>query len=246
MYCGESQALYLINRVFIIIVSVFILLLRSGITFQSEYRTEIALMESMLREQRKQYERNRKSIDIINMRCHDLKHRLADLAGKLTQEEIASLQEAMNIYDSTIRTGNEVLDVVIYENQLACQQEHIRLSCMADGRLLSFMHTRHLYALFSNALQNAMEAVRQLDDPEKKNIGVTVERRADRADISVINYCRAPVSAQGDLPATTKDDRNHHGFGLQSMRYIVQQYGGTLQTSVADEVFTLHISLPIA
>lgn len=35
----------------------------------------------------------------------------------------------------------------------------ISFTSMADGECLSFMRTRHIYALFSNALDNAVEAV---------------------------------------------------------------------------------------
>lgn len=244
-YSQESQGLNLIINVFIIIVGVFILLLRSGITLQSQARTELNLMESMMHEQRKQYDLNRESLNAINMLCHDLKHRLADLAGKLTDEEVRSLQEAMALYDSTIRTGCEVLDVVMYSYQLTCQQEGIRLSCLADGRLLSFMRTRHLYALFTNALQNAVEAVRKLEDPEKKNIGVTVEPMGNQVEISVINYFNGTLSADAGRLGTTKADRNHHGLGLQSMQYILSEYGGTLETDVQGEVFSLRIRIPL-
>lgn len=242
---AESTVLYLIIRAFIIIVAAFILLMRADITFQSQYRAEIASMEQIMAEERKQYERNRENIEIINMRCHDLKHRLADLSGKLTQEEVKTLQEAMNIYDSTIKTGNEVLDVVIYENQLTCNKEGIRFSCLANGRLLSFMRTRHIYALFSNALQNAIEAVSKLDDPEKKNISITVEEREHQVEISVINYFAGDLTLVNGLPDTTKADKNHHGFGIQSMQYVAGQYGGQLTTRCRGEVFMLLVRIPI-
>ena len=110
-------------RICSLVFALVILLIRSGIISQGQARTEISLMERVMAEERKQYEHNRESINLINMRCHDLKHQLANLSGRLTDEEVKSLQEAMNIYDSTIKTGNEVLDVVLYENQLACRKE---------------------------------------------------------------------------------------------------------------------------
>ncbi len=245
IYREESIPLYLIIRVFIIILGGFILLLRFGITLQSQARNELTLMEAIVREQRKQYELNRENVNAVNMLCHDLKHRLDSISGKLTDEEIRSLREAMEIYDNTIRTGNEVLDVVLYEYQLICQRENIRLSCMADGRLIAFMRSRHIYALFSNILRNALEAVRKLKDPEKKNIGITLEKRNGKACISAINYFSGVLSTDNGQILTSKEDRNRHGLGLQSVRYILNEYDGTLTASVGGEVFTLNAEIPI-
>ena len=30
------------------------------------------------------------------------------------------------------------------------------------------------------------------------------------------------------LPETTKEDKNYHGFGVKSIRYIVERYHGTI------------------
>ena len=241
---SESLSLFLISRSYALAFAFLILLIRSGIIRQDEARQEISIMEQVLREERKQYEQNRENIQLINMRCHDLKHQLSRLAGRLTDEEVRSLQEAMNIYDAAIKTGSEVLDVVIYENQLACQKENIQLSCMADGAALSFMRTRHIYALFSNALRNAMEAVRKLEDPQQRIISIHVEDMGDHVEISVINYYAGEVNGTGGTLNTTKGDMNHHGFGTMSMKYITDQYGGHMGVDARGGVFRLFITIP--
>ncbi len=241
----ESTALYGVVRVYVLLTACFILILRAGFILQSQAREEMAVMDQVMNQQRRQYESIRENINIVNMRCHDLKHQLANLAGKLTDEEVRSLQEAMNIYDSTIKTGSEVLDVVLYEYQLTCQQEHIQLSCLADGGILAFMRTRHIYALFSNALRNAVEAVRKVSDQERRIISINVEQVGDRAEITVTNYCTEMPDMPNDLPSTTKADRNHHGFGIMSMKYIAGQYRGAMSTNVQNGIFTLSIAIPL-
>lgn len=241
----ESATLYMAARLSATTICFFILLIRAGIITQGQQRAEMAAMEQVMREQRRQYDSIRENINIVNMRCHDLKHQLANLSGKLTDEEVKALQEAMTIYDSTIKTGSEVLDVVLYEYQLTCQQEHIQLSCMADGKALSFMRTRHVYALFSNALRNAVEAVRQIPNEEKRIISVNVEKISGRIEIAVSNYCEKAPDIVNGLPATTKEDSNHHGFGTMSMRYIAEQYNGTMTTEAKNDLFTLSIILPL-
>lgn len=240
----ESHVLYIIIQFYSVIMWAFVLMLCANVLFQSAYRREISLMEQVLHEERKQYQTIKENIDIINMKCHDLKHRFSELSDRLTDEEVQTLQEAVSIYDNNIKTGNEVLDILLYEKQLVCRQEEISLSCMAQGTLLSFMHTRHLYSLFNNALNNALEAVRRLDDPDKKCIGITVFKKEDTIEISVYNYFSGDLSIVNETMFSTKEDQNHHGFGIMSMRYIVQQYGGNLSTLIDGEIFTLQISIP--
>lgn len=203
-------------------------------------------MEQLLHEERKQYQSVKENIDIVNMKCHDLKHLLSNLSNKLTDQEIQTLQEAINIYDNNIKTGSEVLDVLLYEKQLVCQKEGITLTCMADGRALAFMRTSHVYSLFNNALGNALEAVQNITDPDMRIVDISVTRNGGDVEILITNYFKGERSIQDGLPAaTTKENKNRHGFGTLSMKYITEQYGGTLETSIEGSVFSLRICIPI-
>ena len=244
-YRDESPVLYICTRIFAMAVAVFILMSYAGIEFRSRSRADMAMMEHVLSEERKQFAQMKENIDIINMRCHDLKHQLDDFSGRLTDREIAELREAMDIYDRNIRTGCEALDVVLYIHQLTCQKEGIILTCLADGSVLSFMRTRHIYALFNNAISNALEAVRKVSDPEKRVIGVTVEKSGDTAEIEITNYYEGNLQLNGTLPQTSKEDKHHHGFGTLSMRYIAEQYRGAMTVEARKGIYTLHVSLPV-
>ena len=242
---AESDVLYQLLQVFGLIFCIFVLLLRTGILSQNQYRYEITLMEQLLHEKKKQYQSVKENIDLVNMKCHDLKHQLTNLSSKLTDQEIQALQEAIEIYDSNIRTGSEVLDVLLYEKQLVCQKEGITLTCMADGRALSFMRTSHVYSIFNNALSNALEAVRSIPDPDMRVVDISVAQNAGAVEIVVTNYFQGAPSIRDGLPvATTKEDKHRHGFGTMSMKYVAEQYGGTLQSSIEGPVFILKICIP--
>lgn len=241
-YRYTSFPLFLVNRLYVLALALFILALCGSIEIQSRYRMDMAVMDQVLEEERKQYQRLKENMDVINMRCHDLKHQLEDFAGKLTSQEIESLRSAMDIYDSCIKTGSEVLDVVLYTSQLSCQKDDIKLTCLAEGGTLAFIQTRHLFSLFNNAIGNAMEAVRKLDEPDKRVVSVTVQRQSGSVNIAVMNYFDGKTAAPGE---TTKKDRSRHGFGVLSMQYITRLYSGTLLTRTQGELYCLDISIPI-
>lgn len=244
-YRAESWPMLLVNRSYLLVVSIFILVLCNGIELQSHYRTEMLVMDQILLQERKQYQVVKENIDLINMRCHDLKHHLDDFSDKLTAEEITSLRDAMNIYDRNIKTGSEVLDLVIYVIQLACEKEQIEFSCLADGQALRFMKNSHVYSLFMNALSNALEAVRKLDDPSKRVISLTVQQANGFIDAEIVNYFDGQMEQEGQALQTTKRERGQHGYGTMSMRYLAEQYHGTMAIQHQRDVFSLTIHIPI-
>ena len=51
---------------------------------------------------------------------------------------------------------------------------------------------------------------------------------------------------QDGLPITTKNEQNYHGFGMLSIRHIVEKYGGTMSVRTDQNLFRLDILLPCA
>ena len=48
---------------------------------------------------------------------------------------------------------------------------------------------------------------------------------------------------ENGLPVTTKDDHSLHGYGLKSVRKIVDKYRGTLSVFSSDGMFFVNILL---
>ena len=195
-------------------------------------------------EERKQYEISKKTIDLINIKTHDLKHKLSSLKGQLPQDELDSLRDTIRIYDSNIKTGNEALDVLLTENSLHCNQEGILLTYMGNGADLGFMNMMDVYSLFGNAVSNAIEAVRKIPDPEKRVIDIVSERKGDIINIHITNYFSGDLHFEDGLPLTNKHiEEGYHGFGMKSMRLIAEKYGGRITAKADGEVFILSIYL---
>ncbi|MGM9593006.1 MAG: ATP-binding protein [Candidatus Onthomonas sp.] len=222
---------------------------------QAEQRREVSLLAAVETERRlrlqtqEQYELSRENIDLINRKCHDLKHQIAALRFVDGREEReASLREIENsvmIYDSVAKTGNEVLDTVLTEKSLLCERNGISWTCMADGHLLDFISPVDLYTLFGNALDNAIEGSLEVPDREQRNVAVTVQSRHGAAFIQVENYFAHPIQLEHGMPRTTKPDAENHGFGVSSIRSVAQRYGGTMDISAEDGIFLLSVLIPI-
>ena len=156
------------------------------------------------------------------------------------------ISREVGVYDSVVKSGNDALDTILTEKCLYCEKHGITLSCIADGRALDFVEPTDLYSFFGNALDNAIEAVERLDDPERRSIGLVVRRTGDMVSIHVENYFDGQVSFGGEgLPLTHKGDEANHGFGTRSMRMIAEGLGGSLACRVQGDVFHLDALLPV-
>ena len=170
-------------------------------------------------ERERQYQ-SRESIEAINIKCHDLRHQiraLADGGAVVDPAALADVAREVDVYDAAVHTGNEALDTILTEKSLVCQREGITLTCVADGAALDFMAPADIYALFGNALDNAIEAARRAS---RRSISLVVRRAMGVTSICVENYfdAAAQPSFEDGLPQTTKADKANHGFGMRSMR----------------------------
>ena len=203
----------------------------------------------MTAERERQYQLSRKNIDAINVKCHDIKHQIRSLAdgGRVADgRALEDLASGIAIYDSAVKTENPALDVILTEKGLACSGEKITLAVIADGRALECLEPQEIYSLFGNALDNAIEAVRGIEEPERRLISLNVRRSGAMCVINVENSCDAAPVFRDGVPVTTKADACSHGFGTRSMRGIVERHGGVLTFGCEDGIFHVDALLPMA
>ena len=210
---------------------------------------ELDMIQQLWYRQQNQYQLSLENIDLINRKCHDLKHQMAALSRLKDEGEIGrqlkELEHSVMIYDSVIKTGNPVLDTVLTEKCLLCEEHQINMTCMADGSRLEFVDKVDLYTMFGNALDNAIESVMKQRDKEKRVIQVSVFHEKSLLMIRIRNYCEEKIRFVNGSPVTTKKDKGYHGFGLKSIRYTAEKYGGGILVQAHQNYFTLQILIPL-
>ena len=232
-----------ITYVYDIICCLFVISIQFGLNTSNSIKNELDIIRRLRTKEHEQYMISKENIDLINLKCHDLKHQLTRLGaqGRLDENVRSEIEHAVEIYDSVIKTGNDALDVILTEKGLLCNKNGIKLACMADGTALDFMSSSDLYSLFGNALDNAIEAVKKVEDRNKHTISFVVRKKHDFVSVNINNYYANDVTVVDGLPVTTKEDRRFHGYGLKSIRLIVEKYDGDLSFLTVDGVFYLNI-----
>lgn len=245
---ATSYGFETVHGIYALICCIYLLVVQLKQQEQLRLQQELGLQQQLWLRHKAQLEMARENIDIINRKCHDLKHQVAALKHIHDPAQrsavIDSLQDSVMIYDAILKTGNEILDTVLTEKSLLCGQNGIQLTCIADGSLLSFMDAVELYTLFGNAMDNAIEAVLPLPE-EERMIDLQVRQKAGLILIRITNRFAGSLDMGEGLPKTSKEDDGYHGFGLKTIRAVAEKHGGILSLHADDSLFTLRITIPM-
>lgn len=230
-----AQNLYAITCCLLCLIMQFELCKRARLT------KEMEMVRMLWKEDSKQLTQRKETIELINMKCHDIRHRLEDYHLPLVKGEEDDLKSLINIYDQSYHTGNQTLDVLLVDRALLCEKNRIQLSFLGDGGCLHFLTEAEVYSLFGNALSNAVEASYGLEE-DKRQISIIIQNSGDLVSINVTNYYQGQLQFEEDLPVTTRrDPQDFHGYGMKSMRAIAKKYGGELKVKAEDGIFTLTV-----
>jgi hypothetical protein len=236
---ARSESTIIAEGLYAILCCLLCLIMQFELYQKTRLTKEIGTVRMLWEKDSKQLAERKDTIELINMKCHDIRHKLEDYHLPITDDEERELKSLIHIYDQTYQTGSQALDVLLADRVLLCEKDHIQLSFMGDGSCLKFLTEADLYSLLGNALGNAVEACRQVEE-EKRQISMIIRSGGDLVSISVTNYYQGQLRFEQDLPVTSRaDGEDFHGYGMRSMQAIVRKYGGKLKVKAEDGVFQL-------
>lgn len=194
----------------------------------------------------KEYKKENKEISKFR---HDWKNHMIVMQGLLEQGDV---EEAKAYFDELsgktdmskwkVTTGNETLDMILAPKMLSMQEKGIDFDFEGCLNGISYMKPADLCIVFSNLIDNAIEATEQCK--EKKEIHVKVTHSEEYCMIVILNsHSHKIVYTEGVL-MTTKEDIKNHGIGLGNVKEILTKYSGNLENEAGDEWFKTKILLP--
>lgn len=247
-FSGQGGMEIFIIRTLIDLAGYVALFAQQGQRLEARRIREVEAMDRMLRSQHEQYLASQRSIDSVNRKYHDLKHYLTALRAETDPDTRAAyldqLEDSIKGHGARVETGNTVLDTILTAKTGFCTENDISLTCVVDGAALGFMSAIDLSALVGNALDNAIEAVINVPDSDRRLIQMAVFSQGSFVLLRFENYHEGHVAFDDDLPRSTKGDDRNHGYGIRNMRQIAESYGGTLTVQAEDDWFTLRVLIP--
>ena len=209
---------------------------------------ELEAVENTLQVQYQQYMQSRESIEVINMKYHDMKHQIQFLRSEPDPQKrnafLDKMEDEIHSFERQNKTGNPVLDTILTGRSLFCYKHGITMTTVADGKLLDFMEVVDICNIFGNALENAIESVLRIEDQEKRLIHLTVSQVNDFVMIRIENYYEGKLKNDGEDYLTTKKDATLHGYGIKSIKYTAHRYDGAVYINTDRNWFDIKIVIP--
>ena len=235
--------------IYAIIGCVFALIIQVYISRWEEERAQSLIMGRLLADSEKQYEQWENSVTQLRVAAHDVRHmldRIQALARRSQMElpDLEQLRQTVDAYSASVRTGSDVSDILLRNMAALCQQNDVTLNCTICTDSLKCFDGMSLYFLFANAVDNAIKSAAQVEDPDKRIIDLSIRQFGGSVVIHIWNYFTGALEFAGGLPVTRGDSRTH-GFGMKSIRLIVERLGGVLNVHTEGQVFHLDVMLPL-
>lgn len=243
VYIIQTYQGLILTGVYNIVCCILGLFLQFEVLLRWDLFSQLRMSKLIRRYEKDKYEAVKEAMDIVNIKCHDLKHQINNIkeSGLSDTKALNELEKAVDFYDSSIKTGIEALDILLFQKSTEFQSNQIELIPLIDGKCLSFIKETDLYSIFDNALSNAIQSLKE-EDIDKRLIKIKTSKKDNIVSIHFENYCSHQIEINKDdglLLTTSKENKPDHGYGMKSMKYLAIKYNGQMAFSLENNIFSL-------
>lgn len=183
---------------------------------------------------------------------HDLRHRIAAAEAMLSSAEISFEQRSQVLTQLKVSasanhffTGSIAVDAILKAKQAVMENAGITFEFVEYPLMPLPIPEQSFCLLLSNLLDNAIEGVMRLPAATlSRHIRLSFSKVWNMLFITCTNDANvAKIKRRGDHFVSTKDHPELHGFGINSMKKIVEDADGSIEFKVGQSKFTVQIFL---
>ena len=178
---------------------------------------------------------------------HDIHHyfsAIGNLAVEGDCKNILSILNDLNVtissQEALVYTGHPVMNAILSEKSVQAENSRIPMDIYVEPNIqFDAISDGDLIIMMGNLLDNALEAVSKLEK-ESAYIKVRIyrENQGKIAIVKIENPFKNPIKYNKSGKILTNKIEGLHGYGLKSANATAKKYGGFLQCSHDEQVFT--------
>ena len=176
---------------------------------------------------------------------HDIKNHLRTVSTMLEQKKqeeavqyISQLSGDIGDAASVPWSSHEMLDLILNMKFQEARKAHIAVECHCDNMSGLSLKPVQICALFSNLLDNAIEANMECP-PDMERKMVLLCTRRERMLIVTLSNPVAGIPKAG----MAKRGKEPHGFGMRSIQKVIDSYHGYRQIEMSGNEYRISIYL---
>ena len=246
-YTRES----LIALVIILTINIIIFYLYVQLSKEMELKKYNVLYEQQLELCKRHIEEKEVSMLEFRNARHDMKQHFIALIGMIEKREndsaveyLEKLVQSNNLDKLGIcRTDNIVIDSLVNAKYSLAKKENIKMNIDIKIPMQINMDYADLSIVVGNILDNAIEANLKIPS-EKRFIDLFARVDKNLLIITIINaYDGILIKDKDGNVLSRKLDINNHGWGLISLKRVVEKYQGSYIIEDKEEIFSLKIMI---
>ncbi len=210
-------------------------------------RNKIAEMQNELL--RENYQMVSKLYESNARLYHDLNNHLDILYQMIVSERldeartyISQISEPMKELMLKSFTGNDIIDVILSSKKQKAEQLGIKVSMDVEFPSNTDIRTTDICTILGNLMDNAIDGSKDMENAE---ICLKICRVHQFIVIRISNtISRQPlIDEKTGRLITAKEDKERHGWGMQSVKAALEKYNGTMKYQFSETEFKITVML---
>lgn len=176
--------------------------------------------------------------DLTRSFRHDLKNHIIVLKGLIENDQIEKATKYLDSFEQAaekltfqIHTGSAAVDVLLSDKLALARQDGIDIQCDVDISKGMKVNDFDLCIILSNAIDNAIQACRQIEVVEKW-IDIKAKKNNGFFIIDIMNSYNNKANGKKGT-----------GIGLPNINTVAEEYSGTVNIKKTDETYILTVLL---
>jgi len=226
-----------------------IAIIKIGIS-ETEKKANVDILSKQVESQIGYYEKINKIYGEFRSFRHDYKNHVLCLRGLIAADKkeealeyMNTMQDMSSVGKNKYHTGNVIIDALLDDKSEKAEKVNTKLEF--NGIVpTSGISNADLCVIMANAIDNAIEACSKDESEKEKTIKADADFKQGYFFFKASNPMFEEVKFKGkNKVATSKSDKEHHGFGVANIVRTAEKYDGTAEISTDNNEFTIDVQL---
>lgn len=248
IHIGEFgfSAMDLVLNMLCILCVVAVIIYTTLFCAYQQIRDENASQQAINYNLKKQYFGLQKMYETNNRQIHNIKHELMYICNCLEEDKVSWAYESLKKYlkefysiEKKVWTGFTFLDFILNYKKAEIDQKNIEFCLEVELQQLIIPEDDFMIIL-GNLLDNAIEATEKCKN-QKKYIKMLICNINNMLLIRMENSCAEIPRLNKGKFLSSKKNIKEHGFGVESVRQIVEEHEGEIHFQYTEDYFQVEI-----
>lgn len=186
------------------------------------------------------FRQSQKIVHDMNRHLRVLRESIQNNRDEQSEKYITDLEEMANQLVPPIRNQNRILEIILNTIFERCREKDIHLDLDIEDFSLDFLSDTDITAIFSNLLDNAVDACDSID--KGKEIKVCLNKCLNLMILEVTN----PIPSNHIVSLTHSTKAGHMGLGITIVNQNVEKYNGVFSWKQSNGEYIATVTIPIA